>query len=92
MGLGGFFMMVGRVQSVSMRDVGVMGCLLMMAGFMMLCCVLVMCGSVRVMFGGLGVMLVGFFRWHDGYPPLADIFRHGCGINPDCDHTVGGSA
>jgi hypothetical protein len=60
--LGGLVPVMGRMQSVPVRDVGVMPGLLMIAGFIMLCRFTMMVGSALVVIRGSLVMLAALVR------------------------------
>jgi hypothetical protein len=62
--LGGFLSVVGSMQMVAMRDMGMMPALFMRTFFVMSGRLLVMAGRVLVMFSGLLVMFRSFVLGH----------------------------
>jgi hypothetical protein len=58
--LTGFFGVVGRMNRVAVCDMCVMSCLVMIAGFMMVCRGSVVFCGVFVMFSGFTMMVCGF--------------------------------
>lgn len=66
-------MMLRRMQSMTMRDLGMMGGLLGITGLMMLCRLAVMRGCMLVVIGCLLVVFVDIVAAHDALPGLARI-------------------
>ncbi len=77
--LAGLLRVMGCMREMAMRDMSVMGGLVMIAGFVMLCGALVMFCGVLVMFGGLAVVRGGFFRHRrsDLRPNITSEVLHG---------------
>jgi len=63
--LGGFLGMMRRVHVVTVRQMGMMGCRLVIAGLMMLGSFPVMVGRMLMVLGGLSVMMRSFLRHSD---------------------------
>ena len=62
--LGGVLLVVGSVQVMAVRDLGMMSGLLMIAGFMMFGCLAMMLGRVLMMLRGVLVVLMNFVVVH----------------------------
>jgi hypothetical protein len=60
--LGGFVAVMGCIGRVASRDMGVVACALVIAGFVMRSGFAMMPGGFLVMVGSLGVVLVGAMR------------------------------
>jgi hypothetical protein len=62
--LGGVLLVVGSVQVMAVRDLGMMSGLLMIAGFMMFGCLAMMLGRVLMMLRGVLVVLMNLVVVH----------------------------
>jgi hypothetical protein len=70
--LRGLMSMMGRMQAMCMRDMGMMTCLFMMAGFVVLRSLAMMARCVLVMLGCGLMVAAGFvFRAHVALPWIA---------------------
>jgi hypothetical protein len=71
--LGGMRVMLRRMQSVTVRNLGMMGGLLGTSRLVMLCRLAVMLGRMLVVLGCLLVVFVDIVAAHDALPGLARI-------------------